>query len=47
LIPFPTVNHAATFFVGATFTVALLALILPATLKFWFSSGNGQTRAQY
>ena len=33
LILFPTVNHAATFFVGATFTVALLTLILPKASK--------------
>jgi len=43
LILFPTVNHVTTFFVGATFTVALLALILPVTSKFRFSSDDGQT----
>ena len=41
MILFPPENRVATFFVGATFIVALLALILPATLKF--SSTNGQT----
>ena len=41
MIIFHTENRVATFFVGATFIVALLALILPATLKF--SSTNGQT----
>jgi len=39
LILLPTVNHVATFFVGATFIVALLALILQATLKFSYNNG--------